>query len=266
MPQTLEVEDRIAEETARFYDRLSEDYDVMTGLEKRFVHERPFFNLFVQKFDVQTALDVGAGTGFHSLLLAQLGVEVTAVDISQKMLDRVRQHAKEMHLEVRTVRSTFQELSDRLRGTYDAVLCMGNSLPHLLTSQDLRQALRNFNEILNPEGVLFLQQLNYDRILAQREPIQSVKEVGTTTFIRFYEYHTQSVMFNILKLKRVEGKITHELDSVRLRPIVKKEMENVLREAAFTHIQAHGSIALDDFEEERSKDLVVLARKAVTKN
>ena len=79
-----------------FYDRLAPDYDEMTGFGKRFVHEKPFFRPLVENLNIATALDAGCGTGFHSLLLAQLGVRVTAVDVSGGMLARLELHGREM--------------------------------------------------------------------------------------------------------------------------------------------------------------------------
>jgi SAM-dependent methyltransferase len=48
-------------------------------------------------------LDVGAGTGFLSLLAASLGHQVTAVDLSPRMLDQLARRAAEVGVEVETV-------------------------------------------------------------------------------------------------------------------------------------------------------------------
>jgi SAM-dependent methyltransferase len=50
-------------------------------------------------------LDVGAGTGFLSLLLAGQGYEVTALDLSAGMLARLRAKAAERGLTIKTVES-----------------------------------------------------------------------------------------------------------------------------------------------------------------
>jgi len=47
-------------------------------------------------------LDVGAGTGFLTLLLAAHGYDVTALDLSPRMLDRLRSKASAAGLDVRT--------------------------------------------------------------------------------------------------------------------------------------------------------------------
>ena len=261
MEQITEMPEPLLADASQFYDNLAEDYDAMTGFEKRFIHEKPFFNLLMQRFGITTALDAGAGTGFHSLLLGQLGVHMTAMDASSKMLEHVKAHAKDLRIKIDLVKSNFHDLPHTLDKKFDAVLCMGNSLPHLLTSEELIQSLKNFSAVLRPGGVLFVQLLNYARILSSRERIQSVKEAGGVTFVRFYEFHKEFVVFNILRLKKEEGRLTHMLDSVRLRPILKPELTSALREAGFDDLKTHGSIAFDDFHENTSKDLVVLAVK-----
>ena len=69
MEQVIEGPGPLLAGVTQFYDNLADDYDAMTGFEKRFVHERPFFNLLMQRYGITSALDAGAGTGFHSLLL-----------------------------------------------------------------------------------------------------------------------------------------------------------------------------------------------------
>src|SRR5208283_271283 len=191
---------------------------------------------------------------------------MTAMDMSKKMLERVKAHAKDLHLKIDIVDSTFQNIPHRLDKKFDAVLCMGNSLPHLFTHEELVQALKNFSAVLHPRGILILQLLNYDRILMSRERVQSVKEARGTTFVRFCEFHEDCVVFNILRLKKEEGRIIHKLDSVRLRPILKPEIMGALHEAGFDDLRIHGSIALDDFCAQTSKDLVVLALKRKAMN
>ena len=145
-------------------------------------------------------------------------------------------------------------------------------------------------------GVL-LQQLNHDRILAKRDRIQSVKELKGRTFIRFYEFHKNSVVFNILELtvpltlfsvtqflaygrlaKRIQNPeynkrtvnlrniLTLKKENGELRPVLRDELLHATKAAGFCEIQTYGSIALDDFQQLSSKDLVVLAHKPAATN
>lgn len=261
MAQHSAIEGPALHGIAEFYDRLSDDYDLMTNFAKRFVHEKPFFNMLVQQYGIKSALDAGSGTGFHSILMGQLGVHVTAVDLSKKMLERVSSHARDAGLDIEVIESSFIDLPDRTKKKYDALLCLGNSLPHLLTSKDLEKSMKNFAALLNPGGILLLQMLNYDRILANKERVQSVKEQDGVTFVRFYEFHKDHVVFNILKLRKENGRIEQEIESIKLRPIVKKELVHAVEAAGLSHIRVHGSIAMDDFQIGTSKDLVLFAQK-----
>ncbi len=261
MEQMIDISESPVEEISEFYDNLSVDYDMMTNFDKRFVHERPFFTLLTQRYGITTALDAGSGTGFHSLLLGQLGVRMTALDVSSKMLDRLKIHARDRHIHIDVVESGFQHLPRELKNNFDAVLCMGNSLSHLLSEKDLHRSLKNFSAVLHPDGALIIQILNYDRILANRERVQSVKESANTTFVRFYDFHNNFIVFNILRLKKVDGRITETLHSVRLRPLVKNTLMRAVQESGFGNVRTYGSIALDDFDEKNSKDLFIVAQK-----
>jgi len=266
MEPVVELPDQDYADATDFYDSLAGDYDAMTGFEKRFIHEKPFFSLLVREYGITTALDAGAGTGFHSLLMGQLGLDMTAADVSKKMIARVKSHANDLHLTIDVVESNFEDLPRKQHKKFDAVLCMGNSLPHLLTRGELVSSLKSFSAVLRPGGFLFLQLLNYARILASKDRIQSVKESGGVTFVRSYEFHEKFVVFNILRLSTKNGQPVHQLDSVKLRPILKQELLSALEEAGFDDMRFHGSIALDDYHEERSKDLVVRALKRKTMN
>ncbi|HMK38806.1 MAG TPA: class I SAM-dependent methyltransferase [Bacteroidota bacterium] len=244
-----------------FYDALAPEYDEMTGFGKRFVHEKPFFRLLVENHGIATALDAGCGTGFHALLLAQLGVRVTAVDVSNEMLGRLERHGKEMDLSVRGVRSDFLSLRDAVAGPFDAVFCMGNTLPHLLHEADVRTALGNFLSLTAPGGLLFLQILNYDRILATRERILGAREINGVTYVRFYDFDDSGgpVLFNVLRLEKKEQELRTGLITVPLLPLTSGCIIGILEQCGYRRITTFGSIAMDPFHPAQSKDLVILA-------
>ena len=244
----------------QFYNGLAADYDVMTGFSKRFIKEKPFFRLLVEKFKIHTALDVGCGTGFHALLLAQLGVRVKAIDRSQGMLVRAKQHAQELTLSIDFRKASLETPMPHRQ--FDAIFCLGNTLPHLLTREELKAAILNFSLALGPRKVLFVQNLNYDRILAHQERVQSIKEVNGKTYVRFYDYIGEKIVFNILTIEKVRSALEQHLQSVELRPLRQAELTSILQKAGFDDIKSYGSISMDEFHPETSKDLVLLARKS----
>ncbi len=252
IPETNDVE--------RFYDALAPDYDTMTGFEQRFVRERPFFHVLVERYQIHSALDAGCGTGFHSLLLAQLGVNVTAVDLAPKMIASARKRAASLGLSLKTMTSSFENLPQSLNATFDAVFSLGNSLAHSPSKEALTETLRSFARILRPGGLIFLQNLNYNRILADREKVQSVKEAGTKTFVRYYDYEGNDVVFNILTIEKTPDGIRENHRSIKIHPLLRQDMSAALGAAGFVKIQEFGGIAMNKYVELASKDLVVLAQ------
>lgn len=244
-----------------FYDELAADYDMMTDFDARFEKEEPLFQQIVGEHSIATALDAGAGTGFHSLLLAKLGVQVTAVDISAEMLTRLSENAERMRLSVNLVQSPFHLLHEKVHQRFDAVFCLGNSLPHVLSDNEMNRTLANFYSLLNPGGILFIQILNYDKIMRTQERVLNIKKRGNALFIRFYDYCDERIRFNILKLIDRESKVDHTIHTVELRPIRKDDLEDFLSAVGFDSIAHYGSLELMPFDTERSPNLVTIAKK-----
>ena len=247
---------------AGFYDAIADDYDAMTGFAGRFDRERPHLARLVALDGIRTAVDAGSGTGLHALLLAELGVEVTAVELSERMARRVADHATERGLRVRVAVGDIRRLEEMALGRVDAVFCLGNTLAHMESPAALDQAARSFARTVNRGGMLVVQMLNYDRILARRETIQSVRQADGVTFVRFYEFGDDRLRFNILRIWTAEGALRYDLQTAPVSPFGRKALQRALEQAGFTDIRCYGAISRETFRAHDSTDLVVLARTA----
>jgi glycine/sarcosine N-methyltransferase len=261
MITTNDVDQGTPMTVAEFYDALAPDYDAMTGFQKRFAQEKPFFRLLTERYKIRTALDAGCGTGFHSLLLAQLGVHMTGVDVSAAMIREGRRHARELSIPVQFFEARNAELGDIVHSPFDAVFSLGNTIAHLLSDDELQATLESFHAVLRPKGTLFLQNLNYDRILAQKERVQSIKEIDGMTFVRFYDYKDQLLSFNILTIGRDGGTVQQSMRSVQLRPLLSLHIVEMLQRCNFGNIRLFGGISMEGYDPETSKDLVVIAER-----
>jgi ubiquinone/menaquinone biosynthesis C-methylase UbiE len=94
-------------------------------------------------------LEVGCGTGTTALLLAPSVRQITASDVSSRMIEIAREKALVQNVRnVRFVRaSVFAE--DLERGSFDVV--MGFNLLHLL--EDIPGAVRRISQLLKPGGL-----------------------------------------------------------------------------------------------------------------
>ncbi len=140
-------------------------WDELIDWEARAKSEGDFFINILKERGVRRVLDVATGTGFHSIRLLKAGFDVTSGDGSPEMLAQAFENAKRAGFIMKTLHADWRWLSRDVHTQYDAVICLGNSLTHLFSEQDRRKALAEFYSVLNHDGVLILDQRNYDGIL-----------------------------------------------------------------------------------------------------
>jgi SAM-dependent methyltransferase len=66
---------------------------------------------------------------------------------------------------LQTIQADWRWLNKDVHGKYDAIVCLGNSFTHLFDEGDRRRALAEFYAALKYDGVLIIDQRNYDSIL-----------------------------------------------------------------------------------------------------
>ena len=142
-----------------------EKWDELIDWDARAKSEGDFFIDLLRKRGVKKVLDVATGTGFHSVRLREAGFEVISADGSPEMLAMAFNNAAERGHVLRTVQADWRWLNRDVHGKYDAVICLGNSFTHLHTERDRRKALAEFYAALRHDGILILDQRNYDLIL-----------------------------------------------------------------------------------------------------
>ena len=140
-------------------------WDALIDWEARASSEGDFFIRILKERGVKRILDVATGTGFHSIRLLRAGFDVTSADGSPEMLAQAFENARRAGFIMRTIHADWRWLSRDIHNKYDAVICLGNSLTHLFSEQDRRKALAEFYTALKHDGVLILDQRNYDGIL-----------------------------------------------------------------------------------------------------
>ena len=117
-------------------------------------------------------LDCACGIGTQSLGLARLGFAVTGSDVSAGAVERARSEAACRKLNIPFYVADMRRLDDVPVTGFDAVICMDNALPHLLSEPDLAQAAEQIRMKLRAGGTLVASIRDYDEILPQRPVVQ----------------------------------------------------------------------------------------------
>ena len=96
------------------------------------------------------AVDLGAGFGMHSIPLARAGLRVLAIDTSAYLLDELRRHGA--GLPVTAIQADLRGFTSRLASPADLILCMGDTLAHLQSVEEVTQLFRDVAASLRPGG------------------------------------------------------------------------------------------------------------------
>jgi len=129
---------------AASYDRLTNDVDYPATV--------AFYNAILAREGLQprTAVDLACGTGSVALLLAQNGLEVIGVDLSEEMLCEAAQKAQDLPNPPLFVCQSLQQL--RLPRGVDLAVCALDSLDYITDPDHCREAIRRVYRVLNPGG------------------------------------------------------------------------------------------------------------------
>lgn len=129
---------------ARSYDRLTNDvsYEAVVDF---------YFEILAREnLWPRTAVDLACGTGSVALLLAQRGLQVTGVDMSEEMLCVAAQKAQNRENRPLFVCQRLQEL--QLPKGIDLAVCALDSLDYITDPADCAEAIRRIYKALNPGG------------------------------------------------------------------------------------------------------------------
>jgi SAM-dependent methyltransferase len=249
------------------YDSFSSDYDRFVDWPERLKHELPFLLSQLREAGARRVLDAACGTGRHAIALAERGFEVAGADASAAMIARASANARESDVRAEFKQVGFGSFAATFgHGAFDAIVCLGNSLPHVLDPVHLARALSDFAVCLRPGGVLIIQNRNFDAILAGHarwmEPQAHREGEREWLFVRFYDFDADGLLtFNIVTLRREQGSGWEQATiSTRLRAQPQAELAKALTDAGFASLTFFGDMSGSAFDAASSGNLVILGK------
>ncbi len=120
-------------------------------------------------------LDAGGGPGRYALLLAEQGYMVTLLDLSPMLLERAQTRIAQATRVVQDriealVEGPITDLSAFPNASFDAVLCLGGPVFHLIEPQDRERALGELRRVATPEAPIIISVMN--RLAVFRSAVQ----------------------------------------------------------------------------------------------
>ncbi len=241
-----------------FFDELSVQYDSMIPFEKAIERKKELFKNLL-KGSNNTIADIGCGTGSDSLALAGIGYKVTSFDPSAQMLDKARINAKSSGLELDSYQFGASQIPDDFNDKYDVVISFGNSFANIPTDEFDNSVCKCFS-LLREKGELYIQILNYKKILLEKKRIVNITTSEEKYFVRFYDFNKNQIVFNILQFNKAKP-ADHQLISTKIYPYSTDDFAMVLKKAGFRIKKYYGSFNFTPFDPQKSNDLIITAIK-----
>jgi glycine/sarcosine N-methyltransferase len=231
-----------------------EKWDELIDWDARAKSEGGFFIEQLRAKGVRKVLDAATGTGFHSVQLLKAGFEVTSLDGSPMMLAKAFENANRRGHILRTVHADWRWLNRDVHDLYDAVICLGNSFTHLHTENDRRKTLAEYYATLRHDGILILDQRNYDAILDKKvEPSHKYYYCGEDVTAQPEHVDDSLARF---RYEFSDGEVFH----LNMFPLRKDYTRRLLTEVGFQQITTYGDFK-ETYREEEPDFFIHVAEK-----
>lgn len=230
-----------------FYDELSKYYDIV------FPKGEAQMNFIKKRLsNRKRVLDLACGTGNYSIALAELGCSVTAVDLDGSMVHNLNKKAQQQNLDIDAHVMDMKCIDKLNNNKYDMILCIGNSLVHLENMQEIKELINKLHSLLNEDGMLIIQTVNYDRILKY-----NIKELPTidrseqgVKFIRKYDYKNNKILFNGKLIINEHGEEKMYDNIVQLYPLSSEDLIKIYNNLDMKNIEMYGGFNEVEYNEE----------------
>ncbi|MEW5816149.1 MAG: methyltransferase domain-containing protein [Spirochaetota bacterium] len=234
-----------------FYETLSEYYDVLFPMEDDILN---FLNNELKLKKI--VLDLACGTGTYSFPLAQASFRVIGIDSNSSMIEKAKRKVSNNNPSFYC--QDIKSLKNLALPGLDGAFCIGNSIVHLATKDEVYKALQDIKTLLMPEGRVILQIVNYDRVLNK-----DIRELPTLSGenVTMYRRYSKSddpkkIVFTIelaVNTSKEAGSGEFRIqESIPLLALQSKDLTGMVSDAGFKNIRLYGSYGYDRYIAEES--------------
>lgn len=246
------------------YHALAESYDRLTNdVNYKAVVDFYFQILDREKLQPRTAVDLACGTGSVALLLAEKGLDVTAVDMSEEMLCVASQKAQELENQPVFVCQKLEQL--HLPKGVDLAVCALDSIDYITNPDDCAKAMKRIYKALNPGGC-FIFDVNTPEKLRAMDGQMFLDEDDDVYCVwrGAFDAETNICSYGMDLFQR-HGNVWHRSFEEHCEYAYNaKQLVGYLKDAGFTHIEIYGDRRMEKPREGEQR-IYIKARKGKRK-
>ena len=194
-------------------------------------------------------LDLGCGTGRLTNLLAKVSNEIIGIDLDPQMIEMAMTSYPALDFRIQNI------MNLEHMGKFNLITCFGNTMAHL-NRQEFSAFFAAVEQALTSDGTMWIQLLNYDRILDKNINTLSPIIQDEFSFYRTYTKDEQALIFHTT-LQTTKGVAKGK---VKLYPY-RYEDFITLKESTHINVYCFGSLDEKPYDLENDYYLYVKVNK-----
>ena len=223
---------------AASYDRLTNDVDYAGVVE---FYEEILRN---EESSPETVVDLACGTGSVSALLAEKGLQVIGVDMSEEMLTQALSKVMDLERLPQFLCQKLQEL--KLPRGYDLAVCALDSLDYVTDPEDCKEAIRRVYKALNPGGIFIFDVNTPEKLRAMDGQVWLDEDDDVYCVWRGEFDEETNICSYAMDLFQREGETwIRSFEEHREYAYSAQQLVGYLKKAGFSHIAVYGDRKLE---------------------
>ncbi len=191
----------------------------------------------------KSVLDVSCGIGTQAIALAQRDYKLTASDLSSKEIDRAMQEALKREVDITFSVCDMRQAHAHHGSGFDVVISGDNSLPHLLSDEDLLLALRQMHACASIGGGCLITLRDYEREERGRNLVKpyGVRIENGKRYLLFQVWDFEGCYYDLSFFSIEENLSTQEVKTHVMRSryyaVSTTKLCDLMRQAGFENVR-----------------------------
>lgn len=248
---------------ADIFDEHSWRYEAMVDWPRRLANEAPFYRRLFADVQANRVLDAACGTGHHAGMFHSWGLSVEGADISEEMIERCRARLGTSE-RLRWVVRSFDRPAEP-PGTFDVVLCVGNSLSLAADMETVRQAVGAMLESARPGGLCVIHVLNAwslpDGPMVWQKTVRIQHDGREHLLLKAIHRSGINIRVEVLDLTLDQPSPERWSESTPLLPITADDLISFAKAAGASQVEAFGDYRCTPYDRATSPDLIAICHK-----
>ncbi|WP_439505621.1 class I SAM-dependent methyltransferase [Sediminibacterium sp.] len=199
-------------------------------------------------------LDIACGKGRHSMALADMGFDVTGIDLSEASITEAKMAESEwLHFYQHDMRRIFRI------NYFDYAFNFFTSFGYFKTRREHDNAIRMMADSIKPKGILVIDYLNVHFVESQLEPIQTtaVEEVK----FHISKWQTEDHFFKQIQITDQEHSAPRHLYTERVAKFSLGDFNDMLSYQNMQILEVFGNYQLGSYDIKSSPRMIIVAQK-----